>query len=140
MAIINRDLDSSLQTEVISVLYPGLVATGVSVMVKVCDTPVEVLALNASAKGISGAVTARLNIDRFGGTQSVSAMQAALAIPAYSVSGAFSASITAAGSSLTQAGAGDALFLALASGTNVTDLCVNIVVKRLQDYTKRVGV
>ena len=130
MAIVNRDYDASEQRDVVS--FSRLLVQAGSLMIWQAPYNFEVVGVAASARGISSA-TVRVDIVKFGGTNSISAM-VALTVPAYGTSGVFvSASLAAAGSSHVQGAAKDALFITVPAGTGADDLVLNVVVKKLQD-------
>lgn len=137
MAIVNRDKDASEQRDVVS--YTRLLAAAGSYPIWVAPYPFEIVKVAAAARAISGSVTARVDIKKFGGTDSISAM-VALAVPAYGTSGAFiSASLSPAGSTLVQGAQGDALFVVVPAATGADDLVLEVVVKKLQDIVSQFG-
>jgi hypothetical protein len=133
MAIVNRDLDVSEQKDVIK-FNRLLAATGATLPMWVAPYPFEIVEVNLTARALSGAPTARVDVYKFGGTTSISAM-VLLTIPAYATSGALtSASLAAAGSTHVQGAAGDMLVLTTAAAnTACDDLVATVVIKKLQD-------
>jgi hypothetical protein len=136
MAIVNRDKDTSEQREVI-VYNRSVVAPG-SFPIWTAPFNFEVIRVSASGRAISQAPTVRVDIKKFGGTDSIS-MMVALAYPAYGTSGAFtSASLAAAGSSHIQGAAGDQLW-AVCANNGTDDLVLEVIVKKLQDIVTHFG-
>lgn len=137
MALVNRDKDASEQKDVVT--FTRLLAAAGSYMIWQAPYNFEVVAVAATARAISGAMTARVDINKFGGTNSAS-MMVALTVPAYGTSGAFvSASLAAAGSSFIQGAPKDSLWVVVPASVAADDLVLTVTVKKLQDIVSYNG-
>ena len=145
MPIVARDLDVSERKFVLefktSKLMNGAttIPTGATLLVGIVRFPAEIQSIVIYGQGNSGVPAMVPDILRFipgAGFTAITGLVAGstILLPNYGTSGAVSASLVAAGSTLLQCLAGDVIQVRVA-GTNTatTDLDIMVVVKKLQD-------
>jgi len=149
MAIVNRDGDASEQKEVFTAVYGNLtgvtLAAGASLRITgPMPYPFLVESGALAAFGLSGAPQVRLILDRFtsGGQTRMVCGISNMVTRAYLTSGIIGWSgLAPVGSTLLQGQAGDQLSLDIVgANTALTDLLVNVVVKKSQDIVSYNGV
>lgn len=140
MPIVNRDLDSSQQTSVMSVSLSGTV-TSATYILATFPSPAQLIAVHQSALGLSGAPNHSLWLNRFvvgAGVTSV-AIGMSMATSAYGTSGAQGFTVISGSSNLIQAD--DVLVLSTAAAnTAAASLNITLAVKALQDIKTSFGV
>lgn len=140
MAIVNRDLDSSQQRETyVSTIAPT--ATGLTYLLAVVPFPAQLIAVQQTAVGLSGAPNHSLWLNRFVVGSGITTMifGNSIVVTANGTSGPQGFSLATAASFLLQAG--DVLLLSTAAAnTAAASVAVTTVVKALQDYKTSFGV
>lgn len=153
MAIVNRDLDPSQQSIVVEqTVYGGVavsaslglftpgVATGRTYVIAEVPGPMQLVAAQAAAFGVSGSPAHSLWVYRFsGGFTSLGAIGQTLAVQGYGTSGAQAFSLFAGTSILLQAGDLIALYTQ-GSNAAVDSVTVSLVLKATQDIKTSFGV
>lgn len=142
MAIVNRDLDPSQQKEVLTFNVKLAGVGGGTYVLGNLPFPCEISKIAVTAKSLSGAPSVEVEGYKWAGGVTInSAIMTALAVPAFGTSGVFvSASLGVAGSTQVQLAAQDQL-VATITGANTAadDLCISVVVKKLQDIVSMYG-
>lgn len=140
MPIVNRDLDSSQQTSVMSASLTGTV-TSATYILAVFPAPAQLVAVHQAVLGLSGAPNHSLWLNRFvvgAGVTSV-AIGMSMASSAYGTSGAQGFTVISGASNLIQAD--DILVLSTAgANTGAASVSVSLAVKALQDIKTAFGV
>lgn len=144
MAVINRDLDASQQKEVID-LNLGAVATGVTKYLYVAPFPGTLQSARFAAQGVSNAMQVAFSKVVFiagAGSTAIGMGISNMVLQNTSVSGVIGYSgLAAQGSTLLNFNQGDVIqaVTSVASG-NATDLVLQLVIKKTQDYVQHNGV
>lgn len=144
MAIVNRDVDVSQQKDVVQAKC-GAVATGVTLLVAVAPYPCTVQSIRTAALGVSNAMQLQFLVQRFivgSGSTIFTCGISNLILSSIGTSGTLGYSgLAAAGSTLLNLGAGDALMaLSSVANGNATDLLLEVVLKKTQDVVSHNGV
>ena len=147
MAIVNRDLDSSLQKLVVNCNWGGAltacVGTGATLVAHVVPFPSTLKAVEASIMGISGSPVVNIEVHRMtsGGYTQIAGGMTNLALQVIGTSGPQAGVLAAAGSSFLALTTNDVLVVKT-SGANsaVNYLNVQFVLQSLQDVTTFYGV
>lgn len=136
MAINNRSLSSSEQNRVIPTNY-GLSVTGAVLNVAAIPYPCTLNAVKTSLKGLSGALTGALKVDRFivgTGLTTIAGSATTLTFTAIGTSGMQNMVLAASGSSFLSLQANDVVTITLAGTNAAADaLSVALVVQAIQD-------
>lgn len=138
MAIINRDLDSSQQSAVLSGGVQNSV-TGATYSVVVVPFQSQLLAAQQVVTGLSGAPNHSLWVQRWAGGVTSVVIGASMVSTAFATSGSQTFTIVNSGLSfLLQAG--DAILLATAAAnTGAAQVTVSLAIKALQDIKTSYG-
>lgn len=151
MAIVNRDLDSSQQQNVLSrtidrslsagasanIVTPG-VQTGITYVVANVPYPSQLSAGAVGSYGVSGSLVLSLWLYRFAGGFTSIVLGQTLAVTAYGTSGMQGLSIIGGSSYLLQQGDQLAVY-AQGSGAAADQATVSVVIKALQDIRSSFG-
>ena len=143
MPIVNRELDVS-EKRLVLTYTKQLAATSLDLPAHVIPYPCKVVAVRATARGLSGAPAIAVRgqlLSAAGSTILNASMMQALTVPAFGTSGVASASLAAGGSTLLNLSAGQVLVVTT-SGANTAsdDLLVEVVLEKLQDIVSFYGV
>lgn len=143
MPISNRELDPSQRKES-SFENFGAISTGVTLVAWIAPFPCELVAVQATAQGLSGSPFYGLERAQFvsaAGLTVFVGLAPTLALTAHGTSGILGFSLVAPGSTLLGFTTGDALLIhSGGANTAVTQLAVSVVVKALQDIKSHFGV
>jgi len=144
MAIVNRDLDSSEQKEIVNVAYRA-VNTGQTMPAFVVPFPCELQAVRAACGGVSGSPIVSFFKGAFvtGAGLTMTAMGVSgIALTATGTSGIQGISILpASGSTAIQLAAGDVIYINSTGANSAVDaLSVHMVLKKLQDIVQTDGI
>ena len=141
MAIINRDNGASQQQDVYNVSV-GALGTGVTKHLVVVPYPCTLQSIRNSAQGLSNALTLSFEVIRGSGSSGIAIGISGMVVQNRSTSGVVGFSgLAAAGSTLLNFQAGDVVQM-ISSGSNgaVSDLVMQLVVKKTQDIVSYNGV
>lgn len=141
MAIVNRDLDVSQQKVIMSFRSPSTAAapvvTGVSLMIAQVSSPGNLVGINVSALGISGAPQLAFSIQRMAPSQtfiSIGISNMVLGNIGTSGGAVGYSGIGPLGSTLLQLQARDVIFVSTAAANTSSDvLLIDLVMKKTQD-------
>lgn len=139
MAIVNRDLDSSQQSQVLTANVANT-ATGATYSLCVVPYPAQLISAMQVVTGLSGAPNHSLWVQRWAGGVTSVVIGASMVSTAFATSGSQTFTVVGGGYSfLLQAG--DAILLATAAAnTGTVQTTVSIAIKALQDIKTSFGV